>query len=88
MLIFYTSDLSLIDGYNIFRAPAEAPSPLDVSTIETTNWQEENVNIQCEFGNAGEGKRSIHDYIELKLEESDSNIAYYDHGTDKKQIDP
>jgi len=81
MLIFYTSDLSQIDGFSIFRSPNDPPPPLDILTIEVIDWSANNVNIKCEFGNAGTGHQSIHTYIESILTASDSNVAYYDHGT-------
>lgn len=81
MLLFYTADLSLIDGFNIFRAPAESPPPLNDTAIEIVNWAAGNVNIQREFGSAGAGKHSIHEYMESVLKSEDSNVAYYDHGT-------
>jgi len=81
MLIFYTSDLSQIDGFSIFRSPKEPPPPLDTHAIEVIDWSVNNVNIKCEFGNAGNGYQSIHDYIESILAISNSNVAYYDHGT-------
>lgn len=81
MLLFYTSDLSVIDGYNIFRAPTEALPPLDERSIEVLDWAAANVNIAREFGNAGRGRQSIHAYMATVLEASDSSIVYYDHGT-------
>jgi hypothetical protein len=81
MLLFYTSDLSLIDGYNIFRAPNEPIPPFDNRAIEVVNWNTGNVNIECEFGDAGVGMLSIHSYLESILGASNANVAYYDHGT-------
>ncbi|MGH7181821.1 MAG: DEAD/DEAH box helicase [Nitrospiraceae bacterium] len=81
MLLFYTGDLSLIDGYNIFRASTELPPPLNDDAIEMVNWAAGNVNIQREFGDAGVGCQSIHAYIESILNSGDSDVAYYDHGT-------
>lgn len=81
MLIFYTSDLSLIDGCNIFRVPQETLPPYSVEGIDVLDWNSENTNIQCEFGNAGVGKISVHTYIERYLLSLNPNVIYYDHGT-------
>jgi hypothetical protein len=81
MLIFYTSDISLIDGYNIFRAPKEPLPPLDEGVIEEVDWSAGKVNIQREFGDAGNGMTSVHGYLESILAASDADIVYYDHGT-------
>lgn len=81
MLIFYTSDLSLIDGYNIFREPNEPRPPYDTQLMEVVDWASNNVNIQCEFGDAGYGLTSIHDYLDTVLGQTDADIVYYDHGT-------
>jgi hypothetical protein len=81
MLIFYTSDLSLIDGCNIFRVPQETLPPYSVEGIDVLDWNNENTNIQCEFGNAGVGKISVHTYIERYLLSLNPNVIYYDHGT-------
>jgi superfamily II DNA or RNA helicase len=81
MLMFYTSDLSLIDGYNIFRPPAEPPQPLNLEAMEIVDWVAGSVNIECEFGNAGTGRQSVQDFIETRLTTSDANVVYCDHGT-------
>ncbi len=81
MLLFYTADLSLIDGYNIFRSPKEAPPPFDDRSIEVRDWTGENVKITREFGDAGPGLQSVHTYMERSLETSDYDVVYYDHGT-------
>lgn len=81
MLLFYTSDLSLIDGYNIFRAPEDFKPILDDRVLEKTDWESSNVDIECEFGDAKAGKISLHEYIESLLLSSDAEIVYYDHGT-------
>ncbi len=81
MLLFYTADLSLVDGYNIFRAPVEPPPPLNDAAIEVIDWAAGNVNIQREFGDAGAGRHSIHEHMESVVNSGESTVAYYDHGT-------
>lgn len=81
MLAFHTSDLELIDGFNIFRAPPDSFSPLNTEIIEGTDWNSQNVDIGCEFGDAREGMISIHRYIQSLLESSDADIVYYDHSS-------
>jgi hypothetical protein len=81
LLLFYTADLSLIDGYSIFRCAEEAPPPFDDRSIEVIDWTGAGVNITREFGNAGPGLQSVHAYLETLLGTSDQDIVYYDHGT-------
>lgn len=81
MLIFYTSDISLIDGFSIFRAPKDSVPPLDDRVIEVIDWSAGKVNIQREFGDAGNGMVSVHGYLEAMLAASDVDAVYYDHGT-------
>lgn len=81
MLLFYTSDLSLIDGYNIFRAPKDFKPILDDKVFEIIDWDSNNIDIECEFGVAKAGKKSLHEYLESYLLSSDEDIVYYDHGT-------
>lgn len=81
MPIFYTEDLSLVDGYSLLRAPTDALPPFDDSLIETLDWAAANIDIQREFGVAGDGLISIHAGLENQLNTSVNSVVYYDHGT-------
>lgn len=79
--VFYTADLSMIEGYSIFRAPDEPNPPFDENLIQVKDWAAGNVDIRREFGVASAGKVSIHQrYIEL-LSAGDDDVVYYDHGS-------
>ncbi len=84
LLLFFTSDLSQIEGSNIFRTPEEPILPFDDQAIELVNWADYDVNIRREFdkpGDVEDGKCSIHTGLARILSESNANIVYYDHGT-------
>lgn len=78
---FYTTDLSRIEGYSIFRTPDAPIPPFDDHSITTIDWRAQNVNIRREFGNAGAGLISIHQYYQNTLAVEDADVVYYDHGS-------
>lgn len=81
MPIFYTRDLSLIDGPSLLRAPADGINPFDTDRIEIFDWQGHDVDIAREFGAGSGGRRSIHACLEDVLSSSTHSIVYYDHGS-------
>jgi hypothetical protein len=52
-LLFYTSDLSLIDGWSIFNAPPDTLSPFDEGLLEPVDWDEAGVDITAEIDGGG-----------------------------------
>ncbi|HPQ72007.1 MAG TPA: DEAD/DEAH box helicase family protein [bacterium] len=78
---FYTAELGFIDGNTFLKTPEEGVPPLEMQQIEEWNWATENVDINCEYGDATNGRLSIHQSIEQFLRNSDCSIVYYDHGT-------
>ncbi len=60
MPVFYTRDLSLVDGPSLLRAPAGDLNPFDAERIEAFDWRADNVDIAREFGLGSGGRQSIH----------------------------
>ena len=81
MPLFYTGDLSLIDGNSLLRAPNEDMPPFDEGLIEVLDWDGMNVDIAREFGAATQGRISVHYALEARLQASDHDVVYYDHGS-------
>lgn len=81
MPLFYTSDLSLVDGNSLLRAPHQELAPFDDALIEAIDWAGLNVDIQREFGEGTQGRISVHQALEERLQASDSAVVYYDHGS-------
>jgi hypothetical protein len=78
---FYTADCGSFEGCNYFDPPNTNVPPFDAARIETVDWPTEGINIQREFGNTEQGRRSIHTYLRDRLLTSDAQIIVYDHGT-------
>lgn len=79
LLVFYTRDLAMLQGYDLFRAPEEF-QPFDLATFDIIDWNQAGVDIGLEFGPADGGLISVHEYLERYLAASTAQIAYYDHG--------
>ncbi|WP_340672615.1 DEAD/DEAH box helicase [Bradyrhizobium ottawaense] len=80
MPIFYTADLSLVDGPSLWRAAADLP-PFDSDMIEAFDWAGRNVDIGREFGDGRRGMISVHTCLEAELANSANAVVYYDHGS-------
>lgn len=80
MPVFYTADLSLVDGPNLWRAAADLP-PFDPEMIEAFDWAQRNVDIGREFGVGRQGMISVHACLEADLANSGNAVVYYDHGS-------
>jgi hypothetical protein len=81
MPVFYTADLSLIDGPTLLRAPAESLPPFDPAMIYVFDWDGQNVDIGREFGKGRRGRISVHACLEAELASSANSVVYYDHGS-------
>lgn len=79
--LFYTADLSLIDGPSLLRAPAHDLPPFNPAMIEVFDWDAHNVDIGREFGAGGRGRISVHACLEAELAASTNAVVYYDHGS-------
>jgi len=80
MPVFYTSDLSLVDGPSLWRAADDLP-PFAPEMIDTFDWTGRNVNISREFGDGGGAMISVHACLEAELAASANSVVYYDHGS-------
>jgi hypothetical protein len=78
---FYTTDLSLVHGYSMLRAPAEDLPAFDPAMIEPFDWAAHNVDIGREFGEGQRGQISVHACLETVLAASTNVVVYYDHGS-------
>lgn len=78
---FYFADFSSLVGREILLPPTVQPQAFDPEQIEAVDWLAENVNMQREFGDAGDGLRSIHDYLGQRLLDEGYDLVLYDHGS-------
>lgn len=78
---FYTTDLSLLDGFSILRPSKDDHPVFDDRMIEVVDWAAAQVEITREFGAAAPGLVSVHGYLERELATAGAVVAYYDHGT-------
>ena len=81
-LCFYTEDLSLLRGSDLYRPfEEEERRPFPADQIEVIRWEGEGVDPRQESGVARNGLRSIHDYMEGQLTASPASVVYCDHGS-------
>ena len=80
-LCFYTEELSLLKGFELYKPPEGGGTVFSEDQIEVVNWAEERVDVRSEFGSARNGLMSIHQFIEAGLESSAATVVYYDHGS-------
>lgn len=78
---FYTADLSLVQGYSLWKSPPDGHPPLDLALVEPIDWTAATVDIRREFGAARPGLVSVHAGLEEMLSTSSADVIYYDHGT-------
>lgn len=81
MLEFYTSDLSLVHGYSLLRAPEPGERVFEEEQVDVADWERANVDITTEVGPCIDGRLSVHQYIEELLRNGGGIVAYYDHGS-------
>lgn len=81
-LCFYTEDLSLLRGSDLYRPfDEEDRRPFPADQVEVVRWEHEGVDPQHEFGLARNGLRSIQDFLEVQLAGSPASVVYCDHGS-------
>lgn len=80
-LPFYTAEMSLLHGNDFYEQDSNALAVFDPATIETIDWTNERVDIVAEYKGAGTGCRTIHQCLESVLQDSQSPLVFYDHGT-------
>lgn len=74
-LVLYFSDFSSLIGHEYYRKNYDDLILIDEDALEPIEWEENGVDIQCEFGEASDGKISIHDFLNKYL--SDRNFDFY-----------
>ncbi|MFD2368878.1 DEAD/DEAH box helicase [Brevibacillus sp. GCM10020057] len=80
-LNFYFADGSMLDGVNLFKNSLNPLALFNPEQIEVINWDEQNVDIQTEFGDLESGKISIHDFLMEYLKSKNYDAVFYDHGS-------
>jgi hypothetical protein len=80
-LVLYFSDFSSLIGHEYYRKNYDDLIYIDENALEPIEWEENGVDIECEFGEAKDGKISIQDFLNKYLSEKDFDFLYYDHGT-------
>jgi len=80
-LVLYFSDFSSLIGHEYYRKNYDDLIYIDENVLEPIKWEENGVDIECEFGEAKDGKISIQDFLNKYLSEKDFDFLYYDHGT-------
>jgi superfamily II DNA or RNA helicase len=78
---FYTSDLARVYGFSILREKEGAFDPLDLTQLETKDWNLRNVDIQTEFGPVNNDRLSIQDGLAKELATGNDSVVFCDHGT-------
>jgi superfamily II DNA or RNA helicase len=78
---FYFSDLSKLQGAELFRSQGDGLAPFDVNQIEVMNWATAGVDIEQEYGVLPSGKLSIQEFLKEYLKKSNSQVVFYDHGS-------
>lgn len=76
--VFRTLEFGRLEGWQ-YLPPSEEVAPFEITQCEEIDWTAEGVNIQRELG--PRGSSSIHAYLERRLEASDADIVFYDHGS-------
>ncbi len=76
-LDFYTANGSLFSGNELFE-PKEAALPINANQLVPWNW--DGVEIDNEI-TARRGQLSVHDKVRAELENGDTELVLYDHGT-------
>jgi superfamily II DNA or RNA helicase len=80
-LSFYFADFSMIHGHQIYKN--NSPTLFDRNQITTIGWDTVNVDIEKEIGvpiSDGD-KQSIQYYLDSVLQNEDSDVVFFDHGT-------
>jgi len=78
---FYTSGFAYVVGGDLFETRIEGTLAFDRARLETPDWNREAVDIEVELGEAGDGKRCVHTWLEESLRLSDAEVVFYDHGS-------
>jgi hypothetical protein len=78
-LRFYLANGALLDGCQLFEAPAEDDWYDADMLMQVVDWDAKGVDIQREYGEGTPPLCSIHDWLRDTLVESDAVVVFYDH---------
>jgi hypothetical protein len=79
-LRFHFADGSLLEGCQLFQAPADDDTPYDSDLLmHPIAWDVEGVDIQREFGVCSPPLCSIQDWLRGHLVASETRVVFYDH---------
>lgn len=82
-LYFYCTSFAKFRGEECFPCPARTET-FNRERIEAIDWDAQNVNIRKEFwkdDDVRNGQRSVHEYLEGRLNTPEHDIVLYDHRT-------
>lgn len=77
---FFFNDFSRLNGAELFPGPGGAVPGIREDQFFVFNWDENNVNIELEFGSCEDGRKTIHQCLSDELKKS-CDIVFYDHGS-------
>ena len=80
-LVLYFSDFSSLIGYEYYKKNFDDLILTDEDILEPIDWEENNVDIECEIDNPSAGKISIQEFLNYYLSNKQYEFLYYDHGT-------
>lgn len=80
-LFFKVTDGTVIVG-NESSTEVQDIEIFPVDQIQSINWEQYQTDTACEFGDPGNGKKSIHDVVcKIINKEDNLDVLLYDHGT-------
>lgn len=81
LIRFYFADFSSLVGRELLLPPNHELPAFAAEQIEAVGWAAENIDIELEYGDAADGRGSIHAYLARRLLASGYDVVLYDHGT-------
>ena len=78
--VFYTSTFGSFQGFSYFPPALPDPPAFRADQFEVVNWGQQRVNIEREFGPGDANGVSVHEYLRVRLVQSDLAVVFYDHG--------
>lgn len=78
---FYTADFAELAEASTYYPPPQILVPFDGDRIEPIDWEVVGVDIEREVGEPTEVGVSIHAHFESRLQNSDADVVFYDHGS-------
>lgn len=76
----YTADFGVLEGAEYSARSSAALPAFDAARIETHDWSGAGISIIHEASDPGDGRHSVHWYVEEQLRQSTADVVFYDHG--------